>query len=108
MPRPTHSSRFDYPDNIWWWVQVIKFRIMQSCTEHKNTSHKGIILMWKAKWLEHNTHNYLSFTLICPVGYCTCWNLSEKGHSYRKWKTEGQVVGNMHTELLRKGKGTKK
>jgi hypothetical protein len=21
MPRPSHSSRFDYPNNIWWWVQ---------------------------------------------------------------------------------------
>jgi hypothetical protein len=20
MPRPSHSSRFDYPNNIWWWV----------------------------------------------------------------------------------------
>jgi hypothetical protein len=25
MPRPYHSSRFDYPNNIWWCVQVIKF-----------------------------------------------------------------------------------
>jgi hypothetical protein len=23
MPRPSHSSRFDYPNNIWWWVQVL-------------------------------------------------------------------------------------
>jgi hypothetical protein len=23
--RPSHSSPFDYPNNIWWWVQVIKF-----------------------------------------------------------------------------------
>jgi hypothetical protein len=23
MPRPSHSSQFDYPNNIWWWVQVI-------------------------------------------------------------------------------------
>jgi hypothetical protein len=28
MPRPSHSSRFDYPNNIWWWVQVIKFLVM--------------------------------------------------------------------------------
>jgi hypothetical protein len=27
MPRPFHSSRFDYPNNIWWWVQVIKFLV---------------------------------------------------------------------------------
>jgi hypothetical protein len=26
MPRPSHSSQFDYPNNIWWWVQVIKLR----------------------------------------------------------------------------------
>jgi hypothetical protein len=24
MPRPSHSSRFDYPNNIWWWVQVLR------------------------------------------------------------------------------------
>jgi hypothetical protein len=24
MPHPAHSSRFDYPNNIWWWVQAIK------------------------------------------------------------------------------------
>jgi hypothetical protein len=30
MPRPYHSSRFDYPNNIWWWVQVIKFLVMWS------------------------------------------------------------------------------
>jgi hypothetical protein len=30
MPRPSHSSWFDYPNNIWWWVQVIKFLVMQS------------------------------------------------------------------------------
>jgi hypothetical protein len=24
LPRPSHSSRFDYPNNIWWLVQVIK------------------------------------------------------------------------------------
>jgi hypothetical protein len=28
MPRPSHSSRFYYPNNIWWWVQVIKFLVM--------------------------------------------------------------------------------
>jgi hypothetical protein len=27
MPCPFHSSRFDYPNNIWWWVQVTKFYI---------------------------------------------------------------------------------
>jgi hypothetical protein len=26
--RPSHSSRFDYRNNIWWWVQVIKFLVM--------------------------------------------------------------------------------
>jgi hypothetical protein len=30
MPRPSHYSRFDYPNNIWWWVQVIKFLVMYS------------------------------------------------------------------------------
>jgi hypothetical protein len=24
MPRPSHSSRFDHPDNIWWGVQNTK------------------------------------------------------------------------------------
>ena len=24
IPRPSHSSRFDHPNNIWWAVQIIK------------------------------------------------------------------------------------
>jgi len=24
MPRPSHSSRFDHPNNVWWGVQIIK------------------------------------------------------------------------------------
>jgi hypothetical protein len=28
MPRPPHSSWFDHLNNIWWWVQIIKFLIM--------------------------------------------------------------------------------
>jgi hypothetical protein len=30
MPHPPHSSRFYHPNNIWWWVQVIKFLVTQS------------------------------------------------------------------------------
>ena len=30
MPRSSHSSRFDHPNNIWWGVQIIKLLIMQS------------------------------------------------------------------------------
>jgi len=28
MPRRSHSSRFDHPNNIWWRVQIIKLLIM--------------------------------------------------------------------------------
>jgi hypothetical protein len=28
MPRPSHSSLFDHPNNIWWGVQIIKLLIM--------------------------------------------------------------------------------
>jgi len=28
MPCPSHSSRFDHPDNIWWGVHIIKLLIM--------------------------------------------------------------------------------
>jgi hypothetical protein len=30
MPRPSHSSRFDHPNNIGWAVQIIKLLIMHS------------------------------------------------------------------------------
>jgi hypothetical protein len=30
MPCPSHSSRFDCLNNIWWWVQVIKFPVIPS------------------------------------------------------------------------------
>jgi hypothetical protein len=29
MPRPPHYSWFDHPNNIWWWVQIINFLVMQ-------------------------------------------------------------------------------
>jgi hypothetical protein len=29
LPHPSHSSRFDHSNNIWWGVKVIKFLIMQ-------------------------------------------------------------------------------
>ena len=28
IPRPSHSFRFDHPNNIWWAVQIIKFPTM--------------------------------------------------------------------------------
>jgi len=28
MSRPSHSSRFDHPNNIWWGIQIIKLLIM--------------------------------------------------------------------------------
>jgi hypothetical protein len=28
MPRPSHYSRFDHPNSIWWAVQIIKLLIM--------------------------------------------------------------------------------
>jgi hypothetical protein len=28
MLRPSHSSSFDHPYNIWWEVQIIKLLIM--------------------------------------------------------------------------------
>jgi hypothetical protein len=30
MRCPSHSSQFDYPNNIWWWSQVITFLAMYS------------------------------------------------------------------------------
>jgi hypothetical protein len=26
-PPPSHYSLFDHPNNIWWWVQIIKLLI---------------------------------------------------------------------------------
>jgi len=28
MPRPSYSSQFYRPNDIWWWVQIIRFLIM--------------------------------------------------------------------------------
>ena len=28
LPRPSHSSRFDHPNNIWWAVQIIKLLVV--------------------------------------------------------------------------------
>jgi hypothetical protein len=29
MPRPPHSPWFDLPNNILWWVQIMKLQIVQ-------------------------------------------------------------------------------
>jgi hypothetical protein len=29
MPRPPHSPWLDLPNNIWWWVQIMKFLNVQ-------------------------------------------------------------------------------
>jgi len=29
MPHPSHSSRFDHPNSVWWAIQIIKLLIMQ-------------------------------------------------------------------------------
>jgi hypothetical protein len=29
MPRPPHSPSLDLPNDIWWWVQIMKFLIVQ-------------------------------------------------------------------------------
>jgi hypothetical protein len=29
MPRPSHSPWFDLPNNIWWWVQIMKLPTVQ-------------------------------------------------------------------------------
>ena len=30
-PRPSHSSRFDHPNNIWWAVNIIKLSLIVFC-----------------------------------------------------------------------------
>ena len=32
MPRPSHYSRFNHPNNIWWVLQMITHRRLQYCT----------------------------------------------------------------------------
>jgi hypothetical protein len=32
MPCPPHSPSFDLPNNIWWWVQIMKLPIVQLST----------------------------------------------------------------------------
>jgi hypothetical protein len=29
MPCPPHSPWFDLPNNIWWWVEIMKLPIVQ-------------------------------------------------------------------------------
>jgi hypothetical protein len=28
IPRPSHSSRFDHPNNIWWALKITKLLVM--------------------------------------------------------------------------------
>jgi hypothetical protein len=35
MHRSSHSSRFDRPDNIWWWVQIIQSSL---CSLHSTVT----------------------------------------------------------------------
>jgi hypothetical protein len=49
MPRPSHSSRFDYPNNIWWWVQV---------TIRDNTQNNTHHTKWHTTLKQNSTQNY--------------------------------------------------
>jgi hypothetical protein len=40
IPRLSHSSPFDYPNNIWWWVQVIKFLVISLWSKQLNYARK--------------------------------------------------------------------
>jgi hypothetical protein len=59
MTRPSHS-RFYYPNNIWWWVPVIKFlvitrlkvKFVHSC-DHTEYYRKNTLSSWTHKALVH-------------------------------------------------------
>jgi hypothetical protein len=63
MPRPSHSSRFYHPNNIWWAVQIIK--LLHSPVT-SSLSDPNIFLstllsntLICSKFVTQNLHNYL-------------------------------------------------
>jgi hypothetical protein len=84
MSRPSHSSRFDYPNIIWRWVQVIKFLVTQSWStlQHQHvpahllqqqsspaiqhTSDKGVKLLRST-----SSHNALDLVTVGIFGNVT-------------------------------------
>ena len=48
MPRPSHSSWFDHPKNIWWGLQITRLLIMYFCPALCTCSLSG-------PWTSHST-----------------------------------------------------
>jgi hypothetical protein len=42
MPRPPHSPWLDLPNDIWGWVQIMKFLIVQGA-RYKSLEHSGLV-----------------------------------------------------------------
>jgi hypothetical protein len=51
-PRPSHSSRFDCPYNIWWWVPV-----------------RNLIVLWNWKSWEVQMKCDRKGRILCPSGF---------------------------------------
>jgi hypothetical protein len=64
MSCPSHSSWFDHPNNIWWWVQIIKLltpllprpswtQISSSATYSRTLSVYVHLSKWETKFQTH-------------------------------------------------------
>jgi hypothetical protein len=58
MSRPPHSPWFDLPNDIWWWLQIMKVPIVQLSPVHfqeamLNRVREGVVLDFR--WTHHKT-----------------------------------------------------
>ena len=80
MPCPSHSSRFDHLNNIWWGVQIIKLLIMYSSLLLCNVS--PLVPNILLSTLFSNTLSQCSFLRVS----------NQVSHTY---KTRGKIMGDL-------------
>ena len=91
MPRPSHSSRFYHPNNIWWRVQIIKFlncdflhspvpclsyaKIFSSAPYSKTTTGYVSPSMWVTKFHTHTQLQAQFFLYILIFIWVANWKI---------------------------------
>ena len=79
MPRPSHSSRFYHPNNIWWAVQVIKLLILYFSPlpcyfVPPRSKYSPLTPYSQTKDVVPTFRNYSDPRLERSSGWCCSWN----------------------------------
>ena len=84
MPRPSHSSRFYHPPNIWWGVQIIKAGV---CPLRHSTLNVSLERNNGCVWLRWN--RFKQAAVACVKNVIQQFSCRERGRSSRNLSESG-------------------